>query len=135
MNRANNHRAWHDHLKSKSKEGNGSKKGFNPTEKSVAKYFFAPYDPSKTTKSYDAVKAKIIERIGHTFKQPKEIQESLETMNVVTIPMPTRLISNLPQPAERLNEQQGYNILYDNQVAVYMKRTKQLEDNLAAAYL
>ena len=105
-----------------------------PTGQQRSGMIFQPYDPSRRMKSYEAVKADLLQKIGHTFPRPIDIKQSLKMMKKVVITKPERKISELPDMKKQMQEQTGFNIEFDAEFKAWLKRQDQLNENLSAAY-
>jgi hypothetical protein len=98
---------------------------------------FVPHGIGKDrqTVTYQAVKDSIVQLVQKSFRNGKDIEDSLRKMEKIdmTKNMPTRKLSRA-KGTDKAMEQEGYNILYKAEIDIYTKRQHKFEDNMNKVY-
>jgi hypothetical protein len=98
---------------------------------------FVPHGIGKErqTVTYNTVKEYIIQLVQKTYKNGKDVANSLRKMQKIdmTKNMPTRRLSQ-ETGADKVMEQEGFDMLYKAEIDIYTKRKHEFEDNMNKTY-
>jgi hypothetical protein len=98
---------------------------------------FVPHGIGKErqTVTYQTVKDYIIQLVQKSFRNGKDVADSWRKTEKINITkhMPTRNISQ-ETGADKVTEQEGFNMLYKAEIDIYTKRRHEFEDNINKTY-
>jgi hypothetical protein len=98
---------------------------------------FVPHGIGKErqTVTYQRVKEYIIQLVQKTYKNGKDVADSLRKMEKIdmTKNMPTRKLSQ-ETGTDKIMEQEGFDMLYKAEIDIHTKRKHELEDNMNKTY-
>jgi hypothetical protein len=98
---------------------------------------FVPHGIGKErqTVTYQTVKKYIIQLVQKTHKNGKDVADSLRKMEKIdmTKNMPTRRLSQETE-ANKITEQEGFDMLFKAGIKIYTKRKHEFEDNMNKTY-
>jgi hypothetical protein len=98
---------------------------------------FAPHGIGKErqTVTYQTVKEYIIQLVQKTYKNGKDVADSLRKMEKIdmTKNMPIRKLSQ-DTGADKILEQEGFDMLFKAEINIYTKRKHEFEDNMNKTY-
>jgi hypothetical protein len=95
---------------------------------------FVPHGIGKDrlTASYQTVKDYVVQVVQKTFKNGKDVADSLREMQVMDMETkcPVRKVSRETDPELKEQEQWGFNVRHKSEMDLYTKRRQEFEDNL-----
>jgi hypothetical protein len=85
--------------------------------------------------TYQTAKDYIIQLVQKSFRNGKDVADSLRKMEKIdmTKHMPTRKISQ-ETGADKVTEQEGFDMLYKAEIDIYTKSRHEFEDNINKTY-
>jgi recombination DNA repair RAD52 pathway protein len=121
-------------------QGRGSKNGKPKSHTGSSKtpeMKFVPHRIGKErqTVTYQTVKEYIIQLVQKTHKNGKDVADSLRKMEKINMTknMPIRRLSQ-ETGADKITEQEGFDMLFKAEIEIYTKRKHEFEDNMSKTY-
>jgi hypothetical protein len=90
----------------------------------------------RQTATYQTVKDYIIQLVQKSFRNGKDVADSIRKMERINITskIPVRRLLRASNVDDKATEQEGYDILYKAEIDMYTTRKHELEDNMNKTY-
>src|SRR5210317_1131036 len=117
--------------------GNGQRSAGHSNSTTNQELKFTPQGYGKGPQaSYSTVKDAVIKNIQKNFKNGQDVAKSIKQGKIIDLSgdLPTMTISTKPEDKGGATEQAGFNILYQEELQVYMERKDTLRTGMNKAY-